>query len=182
MALEEELKKLNPRERINKLKEIEQEKKKEIAEAEELMRDSERELTDEEETRKKIPIPQVRATDFSTVRGESASAQDIWKTVHSGRESSGIEESAAAAPGRETAESSALERAAQEAPSAKQEEEKGVMYTREESARNQGALYGRQEEEKKKTEKPGYTTAEHEEAAKVKYSSHHERDEDRGRA
>lgn len=65
MATVDELKKLNPEERIKRLKELEEERKKEIAEAEELIKETAQELADAEE-KKKIPIPQARATDLSS--------------------------------------------------------------------------------------------------------------------
>lgn len=65
MATVDELKKLSPGERIERLKELEEERKKEIAEAEELIKETAREMADAEE-KKKIPIPQARATDLSS--------------------------------------------------------------------------------------------------------------------
>ena len=62
----EDLKKLSPQERIERLKELEEERKKEIAEAEELIKETTRELADAEEKRR-IPIPEARATDLSTL-------------------------------------------------------------------------------------------------------------------
>ena len=65
MATIDELKKLSPDERIKRLKELEEERKKEIEEAEELIKETTQELADAEE-KKKIPIPQARATDLSS--------------------------------------------------------------------------------------------------------------------
>ncbi|MBI2142864.1 hypothetical protein HYU20_00795 [Candidatus Woesearchaeota archaeon] len=65
MATVDELKKLSPDERIKRLKELEEERKKEIEEAEELIKETAQELADAEE-KKKIPIPQARATDLSS--------------------------------------------------------------------------------------------------------------------
>ncbi len=62
----EALKKLSPEERIRRLKELEEERKKEIEEAEELIKETTRELADAEEKRR-IPIPEARATDLSTL-------------------------------------------------------------------------------------------------------------------
>jgi hypothetical protein len=62
----EELKKLSPEERIKKLKEIEENRKKEIEEAETLISESMRELDDEQE-KKEIPIPQLKADDISSL-------------------------------------------------------------------------------------------------------------------
>lgn len=66
MATVDELKKLSPEERIKRLKELEEERKKEIAEAEELIRETARELADAEE-KKRIPIPEARATELSAL-------------------------------------------------------------------------------------------------------------------
>ena len=62
----EDLKKFSPEERIKRLKELEEERKKEIAEAEELIKETSQELADAEEKRR-IPIPEARATDLSTL-------------------------------------------------------------------------------------------------------------------
>lgn len=56
---EEDIKNLPPAERIKKLKGLEKKKKKEIEEAQEILRETERELTEEEEWKRKIPIPEV---------------------------------------------------------------------------------------------------------------------------
>jgi hypothetical protein len=57
----EDLKKLTPEERIRKLKELEQEKRNEIDEARKLITESENEIGREEEIKREIPIPQVKA-------------------------------------------------------------------------------------------------------------------------
>ena len=62
----DKLKKLSPEERIERLKELEEERKKEIAEAEELIKETTQELAAAEEKRR-IPIPEARATDLSTL-------------------------------------------------------------------------------------------------------------------
>ena len=59
----DELKRLSPQERIKRLQELEEERKKEIEQAEELIKETVREIDDEEE-KKQIPIPQARATDL----------------------------------------------------------------------------------------------------------------------
>ncbi|MFH1182086.1 MAG: hypothetical protein V1702_03965 [Candidatus Woesearchaeota archaeon] len=60
----EELKTLSPEERIKRLKEIEESKKKEIEEAETLISESMREIGEAKE-KKDIPIPQMRAENIS---------------------------------------------------------------------------------------------------------------------
>ncbi|MEK6854468.1 MAG: hypothetical protein AABX60_03965, partial [Nanoarchaeota archaeon] len=62
----DELKRLSPQERIKRLKELEEERKKEIEQAEVLIKETVREIADAEE-KKRIPIPQARATDLSAL-------------------------------------------------------------------------------------------------------------------
>ncbi len=66
MATVDELKKLSPEERIRRLKELEDERKKEIAEAEELIKETVSELARADD-KIKTPIPEVRVTDLSTL-------------------------------------------------------------------------------------------------------------------
>lgn len=61
MAEEEEIKGLPPEEKIKRLKETEEKKRKEIEEAQKMLREAEKELTDKEEWQRKVPIPQVAA-------------------------------------------------------------------------------------------------------------------------
>lgn len=64
MADIEKIKKLSPEERIRRLKKLEEEKRKEIEEAQQLMKESAIELEREEKIKKEIPIPQVKAVDI----------------------------------------------------------------------------------------------------------------------
>ena len=61
---EEDLKKLSPKERIKKLKELQEKRKEEIKEAQKLLRKAEEE-SDIEDQLKEIPIPQVKAVDIN---------------------------------------------------------------------------------------------------------------------
>lgn len=61
-----EIKKLSPEERIKRLKKIEEENKKEINEAEKLIKDSIREINIQEEI-KDLPIPQIKAVDIESL-------------------------------------------------------------------------------------------------------------------
>ncbi len=63
------LKNLPPEERIKRLKKIEEEKKKEIAQAEKMIKESQDEITDRRSWLDKVPIPEV-ATDDSEALGE----------------------------------------------------------------------------------------------------------------
>ncbi len=64
MAEIDEIKKLSPEERVKRLKKLEEEKRKEIEEAEKLMKESVGQLEREEEIRRKIPVPQMKAVDI----------------------------------------------------------------------------------------------------------------------
>jgi len=61
-----EIKKLSPEERIKRLKKIEEENKKEINEAEKIIKDSIREI-DVKEKIKDLPIPQIKAVDIESL-------------------------------------------------------------------------------------------------------------------
>jgi hypothetical protein len=74
----EEIKKLDPEERIKRLKKIEQGRKKEIEEAEALIRDSMREIGDVTE-KKHAPIKQVTAMDVSQL--VTAEEKRMFKTA-----------------------------------------------------------------------------------------------------
>lgn len=76
----DELKKLGPQERIKRLKELEEERKHEIEEAEELIKETVREIAEAEE-KKRIPIPQARATDLSSTL-TTAEEKELVATHH----------------------------------------------------------------------------------------------------
>ena len=76
MADIDEFKDLDPRERIAKLKEIQEKKRKEIEEAKDLISQSEEEIAIEDEL-KDIPIPQVKAVDIDSLF--SAEAKEVFK-------------------------------------------------------------------------------------------------------
>lgn len=73
----DELKNLQPEERIKRLKELEQQKKKEIEDAQKQIRDSEKELTEKQKVKEKIPIPQVAKLNLKDLTIEE---QDIIRT------------------------------------------------------------------------------------------------------
>lgn len=60
----DDIKKLSPEERIKRLKKLEEDRRKEIEEAENLVRQSEAEIEAGEKLREQIPIPQVTAADI----------------------------------------------------------------------------------------------------------------------
>lgn len=67
MAKLDELKKLPPEERIRRLKEIEEEDKKELEEAKKLIAESEVEADEEQKNVREMPIPQMRAIDIDSL-------------------------------------------------------------------------------------------------------------------
>jgi len=72
----DDLKKLGPRERLVKLKELEKKNKEEIELARKMMGESEREVEIEDEL-KDIPIPEMKAVDIDHLF--SPEAKEIWK-------------------------------------------------------------------------------------------------------
>src|SRR3990167_2739866 len=60
----DELKDLPPEERIKRLKKLEEEKKKEIEEAEKIIKESNEEITERRKWIEKVPIPQVAQDDL----------------------------------------------------------------------------------------------------------------------
>jgi len=67
---------LSPEDRIKKLKKLKAEKEKEIAEAQQLIKESEDELTDKANLKEKIPIPESAKEDLE---GLSKEAKEILK-------------------------------------------------------------------------------------------------------
>ena len=94
-ATVDELKKLSPDERIKRLKELEEERKREIEEAETLIRETNRELAEAEE-KQKIPIPEARATDLSTLT--TSEERQIVTTHHFLASGAETQQPATAAP------------------------------------------------------------------------------------
>jgi len=74
----DDLKKLSPEDRVEKLKEIEEKNKKEIEEAQKLMTESMRELESVEEMKRDIPIPQLTSVDVDTLFGTEE--KEMFKT------------------------------------------------------------------------------------------------------
>ena len=97
-ATVDELKKLSPEERIKRLKELEEERKKEIEEAEALIKETNRELAEAEE-KQKIPIPEARATDLSTLT--TSEERQIVTTHHFLASGAEAQQPATAAPQRQ---------------------------------------------------------------------------------
>jgi len=72
----DELKNLPPEERVKKLKELEKEKKKEIEEAQKHIKESEDEITDRQNFKDKVPMPEFAQDDL---KGLSKEAKEILK-------------------------------------------------------------------------------------------------------
>jgi len=70
MAGFEEIKKLSPEERIEKLKKLEEERKKEIEEAHKLITESIREVEEAKEDKLRIPVPQLKSIDTTMLFGD----------------------------------------------------------------------------------------------------------------
>ncbi|MFA6461744.1 MAG: hypothetical protein WCV90_05730 [Candidatus Woesearchaeota archaeon] len=66
----DDLKNLPPEERIKKLKELEQQKRKEIEDAQKEIKESEKELTEKRKQKEKTPIPQVASSDLESLSEE----------------------------------------------------------------------------------------------------------------
>ncbi|MBI2580442.1 hypothetical protein HYV85_01400 [Candidatus Woesearchaeota archaeon] len=121
----DELKRLSPQERIKRLKELEEERKKEIEQAEELIKETVREIADAEE-KKRIPIPQAKATDLSSALATSEE-KELVATHH-----------LLAAEG--TAATTAITAATATAPSS-QQQQKSLEEVATEEAREQQNLF-----------------------------------------
>ena|SRR3989338_2056263 len=67
----EDLKNLSPDERIKRLKEIQERRKQEIEEAQELMSLTEEELKQREKEKEQLPIPQLKSDTFENLLGEA---------------------------------------------------------------------------------------------------------------
>lgn len=96
----EKIKKLSPKERIAKLKELQEKDKTEIAEAQRLIRESEEQLAVEEEI-KEVPIPQVKVVDLDELF--SAEEKELFKAKRFVEEKTLSAEEEAVAAERETA-------------------------------------------------------------------------------
>lgn len=76
LMADDDIKKLNPEDRVRKLKEIADKKKKEIEEAQKEIKEAEVELSEKLKKKERVPIPEVAKED---VEGLSETAQAILK-------------------------------------------------------------------------------------------------------
>ena len=109
------LKKLSPKERAEKLKELQKKDKEEIEQAQKLLQETEEEITRQEEV-EKIPIPQLKSVDIGALF--SPEEKELFKAKRFATESPKEEENEETKP----AERAELERIAEEAPRLSQEE------------------------------------------------------------
>ena len=63
----DELKNLSPEERIKRLKELQEQDRKEIEEAQKLIKESEEQATHEEKLKQQIPVPQLKSVDIESL-------------------------------------------------------------------------------------------------------------------
>ena len=110
-----ELKKLSPKERAEKLKELQKKDKEEIEQAQKLLQETEEEITRQEEA-EKIPIPQLKAVDIGALF--SPEEKELFRAKRFVSERS-REEKTEEAKIQKKAE---LEKIAEEAPKLNQEE------------------------------------------------------------
>jgi len=112
-----ELKKLSPKERAEKLKELQKKDKEEIEQAQKLLQETEEEIGRQEEL-KKIPIPQLKSVDIDALF--SPEEKELFKAKRFITEPRRAEKPEKTKPREERAE---LERIAEEAPRLLPEEE-----------------------------------------------------------
>lgn len=91
MADIDEIKKLSPEERIKQLKKLEEDKRKEIEEAEKLIKESVVELEREEKIKQEIPIPQIKAVDIGGLFTKEEKEIFATKRYQSAKKPSGEE-------------------------------------------------------------------------------------------
>lgn len=77
----DELKNLPPEERLKRLKELEQQKKKEIEEAQKLIKESEGEITEKAKQKEKVPIPAVAAASMEELTEEEKEIVSTHKGI-----------------------------------------------------------------------------------------------------
>jgi len=85
----EELKKLPPEERIEKLRELAEKNRKEIEEAQKLIKESKQELEKKEKEKIDIPIPQIKAFDIESLFTEEE--KEIYREKRFVRRRSNLE-------------------------------------------------------------------------------------------
>jgi hypothetical protein len=115
-----ELKKLSPKERFEKLKELQKKDREEIEKAQRLLQETEEEISKQEELAK-IPIPQLKAVDIGALF--SPEERELFKAKRFIAEGPKKEEEPEEAGRKRPEEKAELERIAEEAKILKQDEE-----------------------------------------------------------
>ncbi|MBD3249315.1 hypothetical protein GF336_04685 [Candidatus Woesearchaeota archaeon] len=152
----EELKKLSPKERIAKLKEIQEKDKKEIEQAQELIKESE-EQAEKEDEKEKIPIPQVKSADIDSLF--SAEEKQLFMEVRLEQKKQKTEET----PEEKKEKKESLEEVAAEAPKLpeEQQEKAHIQYLEQQSQKPADMLYNRTKEIYSEAKDKGYVSPKH---------------------
>ncbi len=79
MAKPDELRNMSPEERIKRLKHMEEQNRREIDEAKRMIEVAQQEIKQEKETLRKIPIPQIKSIDATTLFGTTD--KQIWEVL-----------------------------------------------------------------------------------------------------
>ncbi len=148
----EELKKLSPKERIAKLKKIQEKDKEEIEHAQELIKESE-EQAEKEDEKEKIPIPQVKSADVSSLF--SSEEKQLFMEVRSEKEKPKEEPEEKQEKRKES-----LEEVAAEAPKIPEEQQQKahIQYLEQQSQKPADALYNRTKEIYSEAKNKGYVS------------------------
>lgn len=175
----DELKKLPPEERLKRLKQLEEEKKKEIEEARTQVKEAEQELTEKRKVKEKIPIPEVALDDISalsetgkllvkthrgtTLRGEKKKKDEDEAEGASGKGKLSLEETLV----REKTAVQPEQMGLQYGDAASPAQRGGDLYVRELSLRPVDQIYGTMKDINRAVAERGYITAD--ESRKVGY-------------
>ena len=160
----DELKKLSPKERIERLKELQEKNKEEIEKAQTLLKQAEEEAEIEEEL-KDIPIPQLKAVDIGELF--TPEERELFKAKRFVAEKPKAAEEAPEKEGE-------LEAIAETAPRASREaEQQQVQYIRQLSQQPIGQLYNRAKElySQFKTQGNEFTAQQQDEFNKIEYAN-----------
>ena len=166
----EELKKLPPEERLRKLKQLEEEKKKEIEEARKQLREVEEEITERKKFKDKIPIPEVALDDTSAL---SEAGKTFVKT-HRGSSPRAKKKEEENQPEKKESLEETIEKTDASTQSvgvqygdAAPKVEMGDLYARELGMRPMNQMYGEMKDINRLVAERGYMTSE--ENKKVEY-------------
>ena len=153
--IEEDISSFPPEERIKKLKELEKKRKKEITEAQKIIKDSEQELNEQRKWKEKVPIPQVARTLFKDLSAEEKEIIEAHKGIK-GEPEEGVEEILAGEISGESLEEIASKQV--EIPLEVRESEYVAIL----SERPMGDIYGEMKNIREDVEGKGYISREEE--------------------